>query len=150
MGSIASTNPAATSTSSSNGLADLMQTLSNENSPLLSTLSSPNIQSALETAPASDIVEISEQAMQLQATDALFGISDTSSTSPDDSLFSALADTSSTTSSSASDSTLSTGSSLADQLAAYQSNMQVQDTQALFGNPSTTTTNSNSAFDVFA
>ena len=56
MGSVAST---------SNGLSDLLQTLTNENSPLLPTLSSPAIQAALQNAPASDIVQISNQAMQL-------------------------------------------------------------------------------------
>ena len=68
MGSVAST---------SNGLSDLLQTLTNENSPLLPTLSSPAIQAALENAPASDIVQISNQAMQLQDTEALFATSTT-------------------------------------------------------------------------
>jgi hypothetical protein len=70
MGSVAST---------SNGLSDLLQTLTNENSPLLPTLSSPAIQAALENAPASDIVQISNQAMQLQDTEALFATSTTPS-----------------------------------------------------------------------
>jgi hypothetical protein len=139
MGSVASTN---------NGLSDLLQTLTNENSPLLSTLSSPNIEAALQKAPASDIVQISDQALQLQATDALFGISNTTA-SPTDSLFSALANVGSSASSSASGSSLDPGSSLADQLAAYQGNMQTQETQALFGaTPSTTTPSS--LYDVFA
>src|SRR5580700_5628660 len=143
MGSVASANTAVASTS--NGLSDLLQTLTNENSPLLSTLSSPAIQTALENAPASDIVEISDQAMQLQATDALFGIT-SSSDSPTDNLFSALADSSSGTGTSALSSSLDPGSSLADQLAAYQGNMQTQEAQTLLGNTSTP----NSLFDVFA
>jgi len=139
MGSVASTN---------NGLSDLLQTLTSENSPLASTLSSPTMENALENAPASDIVQISEQAMQLQATDALFGISDTSTTSTD-SLFSALADAASSATSSTSGSSVNTGSSLADQLAAYQGNAQTQAAQTLLDiNPSTTT--QNSLFDVFA
>ena len=117
MGSVASTNVASTS----NGLSDLLQTLTNDNSPLLSTLSSPNVQAALESAPASDIVEISAEAQQLQTADALFGSSDTSTSSLDN-LFSALA--------------------------AGGSSGTSQETQALFGTPSTTT--SNSLFDVFA
>jgi hypothetical protein len=147
MGSIASATASSSGStgSSSNGLTDLLQTLTNENSPLLSTLSSPAIQTALENAPASDIVEISDQAMQLQATDALFGIT-SSSDSPTDNLFSALADSSSGTGSSASSSSLDPGSSLADQLAAYQGNMQTQEAQTLLGNNSTP----NSLFDVFA
>jgi hypothetical protein len=141
MGSVASTNTLASS-SSNNGLSDLLQTLTNENSPLLSTLSSPAVKTALENAPASDIVEISEQAQQLQDTDALFGISNTAN-SASDNLFSALADASSSSTSS------TTGSSLSDQLAAYQGNMQTQETQALFGiTPSTTTPSS--LYDVFA
>ena len=147
MGSIASATASSSggTGSSSNGLTDLLQTLSNENSPLLSTLSSPAIQTALENAPASDIVEISDQAMQLQATDALFGIT-SSSDSPTDNLFSALADSSSGTGTSALSSSLDPGSSLADQLAAYQGNMQTQEAQTLLGNTSTP----NSLFDVFA
>lgn len=135
MGSVASTN---------NGLSDLLQTLTSENSPLASTLSSPTIESALENAPASDIVQISDEAMQLQAADALFGGSNTSTPSTE-SLFSALADATSASS----DPALDTGSSLADQLAAYQGNMQTQENQTLLGiNP--TTTPQSSLFDVFA
>jgi hypothetical protein len=139
MGSIPATN---------NGLSNLMQTLTNENSPLLSTLSSPNVQKALENAPAGDIAQISEQALQLQATDALFGIFNTSTT-PTDSLFSALANVGSSASSSASGSSLNPGSSLADQLAAYQGNLQTQEAQTLFGTSPSTTTPS-SLYDVFA
>jgi hypothetical protein len=145
MGSIASTNPALTS---NNGLSDLLQTLTNENSPLLSTLSSSNIQSALAKAPASDIVEISEQAQQLQSVDALFGISSTANSS-NESLFSALASIGSSTSSSSSGSVLQPGSSLADQLAAYQGNQQTQEDATLLGLNQPTTTPS-SSFDVFA
>jgi hypothetical protein len=145
MGSVASTNPVA---STSNGLSDLLQTLTNENSPLLSTLSSPGVEAALQSAPSSDIVEISDQAMQLQATDALFGISDTATT-PTDSLFSALASVGSSATSPASGSSLDPGSSLTDQLAAYQGNMQTQEMQTLFGTTPATTTPS-SLYDVFA
>src|SRR5580704_17497881 len=114
MGSIASANASSSGStgSSSNGLSDLLQTLTNENSPLLSTSSSPAVQTALENAPASDIVEISDQALQLQDTDALFGISNPSST-PTDSFFSALANAGSNATSSASGSSLEAGSSLA-------------------------------------
>jgi hypothetical protein len=58
------------------GLADLMQALSNAGSPLASTLSSPAVQSALENASPADIVKLSDQALALQETDTLFGISD--------------------------------------------------------------------------
>ncbi|HTC89005.1 MAG TPA: hypothetical protein VK686_11945 [Bryobacteraceae bacterium] len=146
MGSVASTNPLASN--NNNGLADLLQNLTNENSPLLSTLSSPTVQAALQNAPASDIAEISDQALQLQATDALLGISNPT-TSPTDSLFSALA---SINSSETSGSPLNPGSPLADQLAAYQGNMQTQEMQTLFATPSATTPTAipNSLYDVFA
>ncbi len=133
MGSVAST---------SNGLSDLLQTLTNENSPLLPTLSSPAIQAELESAPASDIVQISDQAMQLQDAEALFGTPNTAST-PTDSLFAALMPAGSGATSSA------TGSSLADQFAAYQGNVQTQEAQTLLGiTPAATTPNS--LYDVFA
>jgi hypothetical protein len=106
------------------------------------------VEAALENAPASDIVQISDEALQLQTTDALFGISNTSSSSTDN-LFSALASVGSSATSSASGSTLDPGSSLADQLAAYQGNMQTQETQALFATTPSTTTPS-SLYDVFA
>jgi hypothetical protein len=133
MGSVAST---------SNGLSDLLQTLTNENSPLLSTLSSPAIQAALENAPASDIVQISSQATQLQNVEALFGAPGTAAT-PTDSLFAALTPPGATATPSAA------GSSLADQLAAYQGNSQIQEAQTLLGTAPSPTT-ANSLFDVFA
>jgi hypothetical protein len=139
MGSVASTNVS----SANNGLSDLLQTLTNDNSPLLSTLSSPSVEKALENAPTSDIVQISAEAQQLQTTDALFGISN-SSNSASDNLFTALANVGSSSGSS-----LDPGSSLSDQLAAYQGNMQTQETQALFGTTPATTT-PNSLYDVFA
>jgi len=139
MGSVASTN---------SGLSDLLQTLSNENSPLLSTLTSPTVEAALQNAPASDIAEISEQAQQLQVADAIFGESSGSTlgTTPD-SLFSELTSADSGTTAGASSST--SAPSLAEQLAAYQSNSQIQEAQTLLGiSPSTTTPNS--PFDVLA
>lgn len=146
MGTVASTNPAS-SNATNNGLADLLQTLSNENSPLLSTLSQPSVQSALENAPATDIVEISDQAQQLQSVDALFGISSTTENSST-SLFSALATAESNAGSPVT--SLNTGSSLTDQLAAYQGNLQTQEAQTLLGINASTNPQTNSLFDVFA
>lgn len=133
MGSVSSTNA---------GLSDLLQTLTSENSPLASTFSSPAVEQALENAPAGDIVQLSDQALQLQITDAIFGDANPSSTSSD-SLFSALEAIGSNSPADAS------GASLADQLAAYQGSSQLQQTDALLGitQPSTTP---NSLFDVFA
>lgn len=83
--------------------------------------------------------------MQLQTTDALFGISDTSGSSTD-SIFSALAQA---TSSETSTSSSTSSSSLADQIAAYQGNLQTQEAQTLLG-VNQPTTNQSSLFDVFA
>jgi len=140
MGTVASTNPATNSAGSSNNdLSELLQTLTNENSPLLSTLSSPNVQAALEKAPTSDIVEISEQAQQLQSVDELFGISNSSATA-NESLFSALASADSSAGSTTG--AAPSNQSLADQLAAYQSNAQTQEAQTLLGTtPSSTASN---------
>jgi len=63
MGSVSSTNP---------GLTNLLQTLSNLNSPVLS---SPAVTSALKKASPVDIVQLSVAANQLQSVDAMFGLS---------------------------------------------------------------------------
>jgi|HubBroStandDraft_6_1064221.scaffolds.fasta_scaffold778252_1 hypothetical protein len=132
MGSVASTN---------SGLSDLLQTLSNDNSPLLSTLTSPTVEAALEKAPPSDIAQISKEAQQLQIADAIFGNAGTASSGAD-SLFSELTPAGSSA-------TAGSSASLAEQLAAYQGNSQAQEAQTLLGiSPSTTTPNSQ--FDVFA
>jgi len=87
MGSISSTNP---------GLTDLLQTLSSADPSLLS---SPSVTSALENASPTDIVELSDAAMQLQSVAAMFGDPSASSADPMtqamDSLF-GVPDTSST------------------------------------------------------
>ena len=70
MGSISSTNP---------GLTDLLQTLSTADPSLLS---SPSVTSALENASPTDIVELSDAAMQLQSVDAMFGNPAASSADP--------------------------------------------------------------------
>jgi len=60
------------------GVANLLQTLSNVNSPVLNSQAAV---SALDKAPAADIVQLSEEATQLANVDALFGISSPSSSS---------------------------------------------------------------------
>jgi hypothetical protein len=130
MGSVSSTNA---------GLSDLLQTLTNENSPLASTFSSPAVQTALENAPPADIVQLSDQALQLQVTDELFGQQDAATTTPAQSLFSALSAIN------------SNQTPLADQLAAYQGSSQLQQTDALLGIAQPSSTNPQSSlFDVFA
>lgn len=131
MGTIASTNA---------GLTDLLQTLSSVGSPLTSTLSTPALQSALQNASPADIVKLSAAALQLQATDEMFGVSDTSDPT---NLLSALESSvagSTTTPSSSSGST-------ADQLAAAESDLQAQQTAALFDTNNASTAE-NSLFNV--
>jgi hypothetical protein len=79
MGAVASTNP---------GLADLLQTLSNVNSPLLS---SPSAVSALEKASPADIVKLSTAATQLEEMTSIFADSNASAFGgPEASLFGGL------------------------------------------------------------
>jgi len=66
------------------GVADLLQTLTNVSSPVMN---SPAVVKALESAPTSDIVQLSTEATQLQGVDALFGISGTTAPTPTETLF---------------------------------------------------------------
>src|SRR5208283_3111602 len=144
-------------TSSANlGVANLLQELTNAGSPLAS---SPTAVAALEKASPSDIVQLSADASQLQGLDVLFGQTNTGTTatanqSAADSILSALypnsASTNSTntpleslyqalqnastpaTSTSGSSSTASTPL-LAQALASYQSNLQADEIQSMFG-----------------
>jgi hypothetical protein len=65
----------AVSPSTSNtGITDLMQLLSNAATPAVSSmLSSKTMQAGLAKAPPADIAQLSDQAMQLQEADGLFG-----------------------------------------------------------------------------
>jgi len=69
MGTVSSTNP---------GLANLLQTLSSVDSPLLSSQSTL---SAIENSSPADIVKLSDAATQLQEVGAIFG--DGSQTTPE-------------------------------------------------------------------
>jgi hypothetical protein len=75
--------------STSSGLSNLLQTLSAESPQLSSLLSTPKMQSALEKASPGDLVQLSDQALQLQQVGLLFGSSN-STQSTSDSLFSML------------------------------------------------------------
>jgi hypothetical protein len=58
----------------STGISALMQIVSNAATPAISSLlSSSKVQSALAKAPPADLVELSDQASQLQEVDGLFG-----------------------------------------------------------------------------
>jgi hypothetical protein len=62
--------------SASQGVSDLFQALSNTgSSSVTSVLSSSSLQSKLEGASSDDVVKLSEQALQLQQANGLFGAS---------------------------------------------------------------------------
>lgn len=112
----------------SSGIASLLQTLSNEGVP---SLSSANVKAALEKAPAKDIVALSVAASKLQGIGQLFGNSESSQTSNDpvSNIFASLEQSAAgQTSNSGAPTTLQT------QLA----NLQSQETQSLFGSSSGT------------
>jgi hypothetical protein len=138
MGSVSSTNP---------GLQNLLQTLSNLNSPVLS---SPATLSALQKAPAADIVKLSVAATELLGVDAMFGISGSSNAGPDNVLTS-LEDLAagSTAASTATTASGQSAASPAEQLASYQTAIQAAETQTLFGT-GTAGGLSNSLFDLTA
>jgi hypothetical protein len=119
------------SASPSLGVTDLLQTLSNLNSPVVSSKAAV---SALESAPAADLVQLSSAALQLQNVDAMFGIS-TAASSGTSNLLTSLEDSGTTAGSSAS--SLLTSASPAAQNANYQSAIQAEVTQGLFGTSAT-------------
>jgi hypothetical protein len=117
-------------------LANLLQTLTSAGSPQLSSaLSSSTVQAALQNAPSGDLVELSDQAMQLQEVSQLFGNSSTADTAALPAALDPLSSLVSSTSSTASAS--SSTASLANQLGGYQSDMQSEEMQTLFGMTST-------------
>ena len=63
------------------GVGDLLQTFSSGSTSLSQALSAPGVQSALQNAPAADLVQLSQQALQLQQVGGLFGNSDISQAS---------------------------------------------------------------------
>jgi hypothetical protein len=70
------------------GLADLLQNLANTgSSALASALSSPSVQAALEQASPGDLVQLSDQALQLQVVGSLFGDQSNDTADPTSSLF---------------------------------------------------------------
>ena len=87
------------SVNSSSNLSNLLQTLQAESPQLSSFLAAPNVQAALEKASPGDLVQLSDQALQLQQVGLLFGSPDgtPSSPSPADSLSSVLLSSNSAT-----------------------------------------------------
>jgi len=141
--------------SAGSDLSNLLQTLSAESPQLASILSTPKVQSALEKASPGDLVELSNQALQLQQVGLLFGSSDGTQSSGD-SLFSLLSPGSSAAQPDpilqALDSSLGTGSGSTGtsasgqpastsvspaQIAGAASDLQAQNLEALCGIPPT-------------
>jgi hypothetical protein len=114
------------------GVANLLQTLTNINSPVAS---SPTLASALQKAPASDIVQLSAEATQLESVDALFAISSptTSNVTNMDTLFGLPAQSTSGTNS-VFQAMENAGATLSptEQAASDQATLQSQLTQGLF------------------
>jgi hypothetical protein len=85
MGSTNSVNP---------GVADVLQILSGAGAASISSvLSSTSVQSALESASLGDIVQLSQQALQLQEAGTLFGIPGASQTAVNSSTAATAAET---------------------------------------------------------
>jgi hypothetical protein len=123
MGSVASTGFS---------VANLLQSLTSGSPQVSSALSSSSVQTALQGASTSDLVSLSGQAVQLQEADLLFGDSNTASGTPiTPTIPSALNPLSSLLPSSSS--TAPSTTPMADQLAGYQSDLQSQEMQSLFG-----------------
>jgi hypothetical protein len=123
-------------------VANLLQSITSGTPQLSSALSSSAVQSALQNAPASDLVQLSDQALQLQVADQLFANSSTtasaadtatipSSLNPLSSLLSSLNAT--TAAPSGSSGASASTASLSNQLAGYQSDLQSEEMQSLFG-----------------
>lgn len=123
MGSVSSVNA---------GVADLLKTLSNLDSPVLS---SSRVTSALEKAPVADIVQLSMAANQLEGVDAMFGISDG-------------AGSAGATGNAQLLSAANSNASSADQLATEQAALQSAQTQALLYGTGVTSSLSGSLFNL--
>jgi hypothetical protein len=129
-------------------VANLVQNLTGAGSPqLAATLSSPAVQTALQNAPTSDLVDLSSQALKLQETNTLFGNESGADTADTATLASMLYPLSSLLASAEANARKAAESgaispsppadsstpSLASQLAEYQSGSLAEEVQTLFG-----------------
>jgi len=119
MSTVSSVNP---------GLADVLQTLSNLDSPVASSAS---VKSALEKASPADIVQLSNAATQLQNVDVLFGVPAPTSTSNTD--ISNLLDTLESTASGATATPATSTPSTVQQLLDNQATLQSSEMDTLLG-----------------
>lgn len=123
MSSVSSVNP---------GVADVLQTLSNLDSPIAS---SQSVVSALEKASPADIVQLSNAATQLQNVDVLFGVpAPTSTSSTENNLLESLLSGGTGASASSSTTTPATSTeSTAQQLLSAQASQQTSEIDDLLG-----------------
>ena len=125
MSTVASVNP---------GVTALLQILSNAGSPALSSaLSTTNIQSALQAASPADIVQLSDQAVQLQVANELFASTNPPQTNSNSNVTLENLLTDLYSPSPAPPAGAAPPASAASQIAAYQSQLQTEQLQALFG-----------------
>jgi len=130
------------------GVTDLLQILSNLNSPVLS---SPGVKAALEKAPPADIVQLSMAATQLEGVDAMFGISDGSNANTNTTFANLEKLLTGSAGAAANAQLLSAASSnaaSADQLATEQTALQSAETSALLYGTGATGSTSGSLFDL--
>jgi hypothetical protein len=123
MGSVSSANP---------GVTNLLQILSNLNSPVLS---SSAVTSALTKASTADIVQLSMAATQLENVDVMFGISSGTGSAG-------------TTANAQTLSAATSNAASADQLATEQTALQSAETSALLYGTGATGSTSGSLFDL--
>ncbi len=110
-------------------LSNLLTTLGSTSPALASALSTSAVQTALKNASPGDLIKLSDQALQMQELDAIFGSSDSSQTTPPD-LFSEL-------------SSITSGSDPTSSLTSSAASLQAQNLAALFQTtPATDSTNS--------
>ena len=123
--------------SASSVLSSMLQNLVTESPQLSSILSTPNVQSALASASPGDLVELSDQALQLQQTSVLFGTADGTQsiglTSTSDSLYSVLSSGGSGSESDPIVQALENATPSTGTTAPTDSNSQAQEFEALLG-----------------
>jgi hypothetical protein len=148
MDSISAINPISANPALSNtGVADALPLITNSEPALASLLSSASVKSALEKAPAADVVKLSDKALQLRVVDGLFEGGAATQTDSNTALGSILAQVSapipvSTTSRPAA--TAATPSAaVASQLGIFQGQLEAENTQALFAASATAASGSN-------
>ncbi|HEX4138577.1 MAG TPA: hypothetical protein VHY84_28460 [Bryobacteraceae bacterium] len=121
------------------GFADLSQLLSSTGSATVtSALFTPAVQSALQNASPTDLVQLSAQALQLQAVGGLFANTDSSSTeaTPESLLFQALSSSLTQSTNAGSSGSGTTAASSSESSADATAALALQQAYGLFGNNS--------------